>query len=224
MHALQVRRGTQFRDREAENALPRRIEPLEVAVEAGDAQQVDRQREEAIEFLLGAPPLHELADLTADRGEHRQQRLASGCRISRLKNSITPITWSPMTIGKPNARVQPSMAAADARGNSRPGDVRDEGGLCRSPRLGRAVRRRARTWSPGCSRRSGERRARWVPDLDAAEAVGVRIDLPECAVLPPERRADGLENPRRCVGEASRLRQHARRRVFRREAPRSLGP
>ena len=74
VHALQVRRGTQFRDREAENALPRLIEPLEVPVEVRDAQQVAREREESIELLLGAAPPHELADLTADRGEHLEQR------------------------------------------------------------------------------------------------------------------------------------------------------
>src|SRR5262249_43082769 len=61
------------------------------------------------------------------------------------------------------------------------------------------------------------------PDLDAAEAVGVSIDLPQRAVLPAERRADGFEDARGRVGEASRFRKGARRRVLGGLTPRGSG-
>ena len=68
-----IRPRQQLRFGVAEHALPRGVDALEVAVEPGDAQHVERQREEAIELLLRAPPIDEHADLVADRREHRQQ-------------------------------------------------------------------------------------------------------------------------------------------------------
>ena len=62
----------------SEHALPHRIDPLEVAVEAGDAEHVERQAEEAIELVLRAPPIDEHADLVADR---REQSRASPRRV-----------------------------------------------------------------------------------------------------------------------------------------------
>ena len=53
--------------------MPRRVHAFEVAVEPGDAQHVERQREEPVELLLRAPPIDEHADLVADRRQHRQQ-------------------------------------------------------------------------------------------------------------------------------------------------------
>ena len=73
VHELEIRRGAELSRREPQDALPRRVETLEVAVETGDTEHVLRQHEEAIELLLGPPALHELADLTANRAEHLQQ-------------------------------------------------------------------------------------------------------------------------------------------------------
>ena len=41
----------------AEDAFPGRIQAEEVAVEAGDAEQIERQREERFELLAGPLPL-----------------------------------------------------------------------------------------------------------------------------------------------------------------------
>ncbi len=48
-----------------------------------------------------------------------RSRSSSGCRISRLKNSITPTTVYPSRIGNPRAACKPSRAAAGARGKFR---------------------------------------------------------------------------------------------------------
>ena len=223
VHALQVRRGTQFRDREPENALPRLIEPFEVAVEACDAQQVAREREEAIELLLGAAPLHELADLTADRGEHLEQR---GVGLPDL--AAEELHHGDHVVADDDGEAEGAVQAFH-RGRGRAGEVpveeyvRDERGLCGRPDPAGQPDAALERGRPAMRIEAGKRRAWRVPDLDASEAVGMRIDLPECPVLPPERRADGLEDPWRRVGQASCLRQHARRRGLRREALRSLG-
>ena len=57
----------------AENAVPRRIDALEVAIESRDAEHVQREHEETIELLLRAPPVDEQPDLVADAREHREQ-------------------------------------------------------------------------------------------------------------------------------------------------------
>ena len=66
----------------AENAVPRRIDALEVAVESRDAEHVQREHEETIELLLRAPPVDEQPDLVADAREHREQ-IRIGLRGSR---------------------------------------------------------------------------------------------------------------------------------------------
>ena len=73
MHELHVRPREQLLLGVAEHALPRGIHALEVAVESGDAQHVERHVEEAIELVLRAPPIEEHADLIADRRQHRQE-------------------------------------------------------------------------------------------------------------------------------------------------------
>src|SRR5207244_12550055 len=55
-------------------ALPGRVEAFEIAVEAGDADQIEGQTEESIELLFRAATLDELPDLAANRLEHLQQR------------------------------------------------------------------------------------------------------------------------------------------------------
>ena len=73
MDELQERFREEVRLGVAEAALPRRIDASEVAVESGDAQHVERQGEEPIEFLLRPFPVDEQPDLVADAGERRQQ-------------------------------------------------------------------------------------------------------------------------------------------------------
>src|SRR4029453_3726084 len=52
---------------------PRGNEPLEISVEPGEAEQIERQREKPIELLFGAAALHELTDLAPDGGGHREE-------------------------------------------------------------------------------------------------------------------------------------------------------
>jgi hypothetical protein len=58
MDELEEGFGAQLRRRETQRARPRGAEPLEIAVEPGEAEQIERQGEEPIELLLrrgGAP-------------------------------------------------------------------------------------------------------------------------------------------------------------------------
>ena len=64
-----------------------------------------------------------------------------------------------------------------------------------------------------------ERRARQMPDLDAPEAVGVRIHLPQRALFPAEGRADRLEDPWRRLAEASRFGERPGRCVLGSQTP-----
>ena len=100
--------------REPERPLPRRVEALEVAVETGDAEHVQREREEAIELLLGPPALDELADLAADRRQHREQSLVGLADFAAEELHHAEHVRRRCTIGKPNAECSPSRAAATA--------------------------------------------------------------------------------------------------------------
>src|SRR6185503_239645 len=72
---VDVRPARQLLDRVAERLLPGGVEAPEVAVEAGDAEEVARHEEERLELVLRALALDELADLAADRGEQLEQVL-----------------------------------------------------------------------------------------------------------------------------------------------------
>ena len=182
-------------------ALPRRIEALEVAVEAGDAEQVERQHEETIELLLRAPALDELADLAADRAEHLEQLRVGLADLAaeelhdaehvgaeddrKAERGVQPLSRGRGARGKVVVAQTSGMNAGWPLAQTRPGqpDAALEG-------RGAAERFEV-----------GEARAGRMPGGDAAEAVGVGVDLPEGAVLPAERRADGFENARRRFGE-----------------------
>ena len=53
-----------------------------------------------------------------------------------------------------------------------------------------------------------------MPRGDAAQAVGVGVDLPERAVLPSEGRADCFQNPRGGFGESAGFGEHPGGRVL----------
>ena len=82
MDEVHERPRQQLRFGVAQHPLPGGVDALEVAVESGDAQHVEREREEAVELFLRAPAIDEQADLVADAREHREQirRLARGYR------------------------------------------------------------------------------------------------------------------------------------------------
>ena len=93
-------------------------------------------------------------------------------------------------------------------------DVRDERRLAGRP----DAARESDAALEGCGAADrvefAEAHSRLMPDGDAAQAVGVGVYLPEGAVLPPERRADGFQNPRRGFGETAGFGEHAGRGVL----------
>ena len=60
MDEVEERGAEQFVHRVAERARERVVDPLEEGVESGDAEQVDREREEAIPILFHPPALGDL--------------------------------------------------------------------------------------------------------------------------------------------------------------------
>src|SRR5262245_24323128 len=70
MDEIEKRLGHELFGRVAHGFFPHGVEPLEMAVETRDGQQIEGNGEEKITFFLGALPLDELDDLTADRGAH----------------------------------------------------------------------------------------------------------------------------------------------------------
>src|SRR5579859_5412642 len=75
MYEVRIWLGQQALGGHAEGMLPRGIDPLEISVHTGDAQQVGRQREELVEFLLGTASFGYL-DLQFSSSSLRQPRLA----------------------------------------------------------------------------------------------------------------------------------------------------
>ena len=133
---------------------------------------------------------------------------SSGSRISRLKNSIT-LSTSPRSKHRETRTRRAALRARRSRRaeSSRRARRRESRPARRWPRRGPAGRCRARNVSERligvelgkCVQRRG-------PDLGAAQGVGLAVDRPERAVLPAERLADGLEDLRRRLVDASRRR------------------
>ena len=144
---------------------------------------------------------------TADSIESRS---SSGSRISRLKNSSTLSTSPWRRMGNPNAACSPSRAAIGARGkfvsfvtsgiHAGWRDVQTRPGR---PRPGANVQVRL------AASNSGNDASGAVPDLGAAQHVRRVVDRPERAVIPAERLADRLEDPRRGLVDRRRGEQRA---------------
>src|SRR2546427_11466292 len=75
MDELEIGPHEELLSREAERLLPGRVQALEVAVEACDAEHVERGPEKAVQLRLRVLALDELADLSADGGHHPEQIL-----------------------------------------------------------------------------------------------------------------------------------------------------
>src|SRR5689334_23321369 len=73
MNKIQKWTRTQLVGSEAERAFEGRIQTNEIAVEAPDAQHVQGQHEEAIEYLFGARAVDELPDLAAHGRKHIEE-------------------------------------------------------------------------------------------------------------------------------------------------------
>ncbi len=144
---------------------------------------------------------------------------SSGRAISRLKNSSTPRTCSPSTMGVPRAPRRPSWLATRARGK-----------LSSLPTSGMNAGRRLSHTLPGRpdARSEGEAAARLLergecqagplPRLHAAQDARRFVDPPQPAVVPAERLADRLQDAGGRLPERCRLGEGARRLVLRVEA------
>ena len=216
VHELDVRPRHQLLGGVAERLLPRGVEAPEVAVDAGDAQHVERQLEERRQLLLGALALRELADLArrswpASRGAPRRARA-----ISRLKNSRTPRTslaehgsGSRRRRAGPPAR-RPARGGSSRRGR-RPGP-RPAGRLCPDA-AGQADRpgRSATRGSP-CSN-SGKDSPGAVHVSTQRRTPSAASTLPQRPVVPAERLADRLQDraarPRASDDDSARARATA---------------
>ena len=186
----------------AEHAVPRRIDALEVAVESRDAEHVEREREEAIELLLRAPPFDEQPDLVADAREHREQILVGRADLAaeELHHAEHFAARAGSGIRMPRAGLRgPRRARAESscRGRRR-GSRRAD----RWPRRGPAGPRRERTsrlrlmaWN------SGKWAEAAVQICAQRRTSALAIDGPERAVLP-------VRAPRRWPrGSSARLRR-----------------
>ncbi len=139
----------------------------------------------------------------------------SGSRISRLKNSMTPTTSPCTEIGNPKRGMQLRHGRRWCAWEVVVlGDIGDEGRLGGRPdptgQTDASLERRVAAQGLEIDKR----RIREVPRVDTAETIGVPVDLPEGAVLPPERGANRLEDARDRVRESSRFGHDPGRRVF----------
>ena len=210
---VQPRLREQLFARDAQRALPCRVQADKVPVEIGDAQQVQRQREEPVQLLFGPLPLDEKANLAADRRQHRQQILV-GLADLAAEEFHHPDDLGAADHGEAERRVQPC-----AIGDRRSGEVRivddvgNPGGLEARPHASR----QANACRKGGPAADGGELVEWqrrrVPRRGRTEARGRAVDGPERAVLPPERPADGFEHPRRRLHERRRLRERTGRLV-----------
>jgi hypothetical protein len=214
VHEFQIRPRAEFGFRESECTRPRRIEPLEVPVEVGDAEQIGRERKESIEFFLRAAALDELADLTADRAQHREQHVV---RLADL--AAEEFHRAERDIAKHDRKAERGVQLLAGR-YRRPRevavlqDVGDERRLPRRPYASRQPHAALEQRSAAERLELVESRAGQVPDRDATEYIPFNIDAPEGAVLPIERRANRLEDAWRGVREARRLGQYPCRGVL----------
>src|SRR4029450_4191046 len=131
-----------------------------------------------------------------------QSTRSSGSRSLREKNSITPTTPRGLLSGNPKAAWSPLRLAASARGkfassgtseiqiassraSTRPG---------RPPRGARRIRPRSGSTAGAPPALQPRRPPAAVPGADAAEPLGLGVDLPDRAELPPELFADRLKH------------------------------
>ena len=99
--------------------------------------------------------------------------------------------------------------------------VRNPRGLAGHPHPPRQANAPCESGMPACRFEVGERDTRQMPGVDAAQDVAVRVDVPQRAVVPAKRVADGLEDPSSRFRKGCGFRQRARGDVFNRQA--SLG-
>ena len=200
---------------------PCRVDALEIAVEAGDHEHVEAEREEAIELVLGVPAIDEHADLAADGREHREQ-IGVGRPDLPAEELHHAEHFAAQQDRESEGRVE-ALACRHRRAREIPVQ-RHVGNPYRlaafphpagQPDAPREGRRAADGVELGkCARRGRE-------DLGTAQHVVLEIDVPERAVLPIERAADGFEDARHGLGERRGLDERAGHHMLGPEA--SLG-
>jgi hypothetical protein len=107
MHELQERPRHELLARVAQHALERRVQPLEVAVEAGDAEQVGREIEELAQLVIRRGHRH--------TGEYDSPRSQAGDPASSSTEA------QPIAIRFPSANgtTGPGHCGAEAEGGAR---------------------------------------------------------------------------------------------------------
>ena len=192
------------------SVLPGRIDPHQIAVERGDAKQIQRQLEEAIEVVAGSLPLDEQADLAADRRHHRQQirRGLADVAAEELQHALDA---APFHDRQGERGMEPD---AFGRRGSRKVVVASDVGYPRRLAMLPDASRQADA-ARECRRQGGrgeliECESGGMPGPGAAHELSRPIDLPDGAALPAERVADRLDHARRRLFERRRLRQRAR--------------
>jgi len=209
VHELEPGLGQQFAPREAEHPLPDRVQAEEHAIEARNAEEVEREIEEAVQLFLDALAVDEKADLAADRLQRAQQRLV-GLADRPAEELHHADHLAVGEDGEPQRGVE-----AGPIGQARPGevgivaDVRDPRRLLGGPDASRKA-------DAGCEhagltgRREVVQPGRGlVPGRHAAQHVRQRVNAPERPVFPRQGLAHRLEHARRRLGQCGRLGQRA---------------
>src|SRR5439155_4510703 len=81
MDEIKVRACAQFLNREAQGFFPERVQAFEITIEAGDAEQLQRDVEEMLLLPLGAVEQHCVPpDQSSENEDIRQRRYCQGER------------------------------------------------------------------------------------------------------------------------------------------------
>src|SRR5262249_3034790 len=172
--------------------LARGVQTLEPAVEAKDAEHVERGGEEAIALRLGLDALEELPDLASDRGHHAKQVLI-GLANREAEELQHAQDLALLDDWEAERAVEP-FALRDRRA----GEVRIRHGLLDpGGRRGRPAAAgepdAAREGEPSAERvELGERDRGRMPGIDAADDALPPPHPPQGSVRPPQALADGL--------------------------------
>ena len=198
----------------AEDALPRGIHALEIAIESGDAEHVERQREESIEFLLRALSLHELADLGTDPRQHPEQILV-GLTDLATEEFHDADDRPPNQQGQREGAMQPFFSS-----DCRTWEVRilhhvwNPRGLAAGPHASGQSNTPCKGRAAAGGFELGQVEGWQMPGLHAVQDPVIGIHVPQRSVVPAKRLTEGLQDTHRRLIERRRFGERASRYVF----------
>ena len=199
------RRRSQHLVGQTEHLLPGGIDPHEVALEGGDAKQIQGEPKEPVEIVAGSLPLDEHADLAAHGGHHSQQ-IGGGLANVAAEELHRALHAAPfhdrqceggMEPGPPGRRGPRKIVVA--------GDVGYPGGRTIFPNAPGQADAPFERGHRGGRGEFLQRESRGMPRAGAAHALSRPIDLPDGAALPAERVAHRLDHARRRLLERWRF-------------------